>query len=650
MNNENVRKLTDRETVRLNPNMYGDSDDIIGTQQTLKEIVNNTVDLYLKNKEYNKVEVSYSPKDNWYSVRDYGQGLPVEWNEEAGDYNYNLVMFTLNAGTNYDNITEDVVTIGKHGVGLSFSIMSCEEAYVEIIKEKTIYEFFIEEGKLVKENKCKNTLKEKCGTYIKIKPSNEVFTDINIPEEWVKNYLKEQTVTNKGLRITYINADTREETEYYYEKGIIDYIEELSEGNRFTDIYSFETEYFSSQDTPTRPKYQSQYNIAYTFVKEGAGIYVFHNSSPLTDRSSQHEALELATVYTFDKILKEEKKYNKNESKINFNDISENLLVIINTYSTYTSYKGQTKRAVSNKFIKDKLNELLREQLKITYVENKLEFNIVLNQIMVNKRANDKAERTKVDVKKKFKNKVNSVTNRVKNFYPNKSKDTKKSYLAIVEGLSALESVLSGRDSEYYAIYALRGKTLNCFKATDKKIIADEVISGLFTILECGMELSGKPGTKSNNFNIDNLRYDRIVLYTDQDVDGNSIVSLVLTALYRLAPQLIKEGHVYIADTPLYEIVDIKEDKTYFAMDKKELEKYKKQLEAKKHKYKIGYNKGLGSLTAEEMSKCMTDTGWNHRQVIIDSEEAIEKLYYFMGKDSTKRKELILDSYKEGIK
>ena len=264
-------------------------------------------------------------------------------------------------------------------------------------------------------------------------------------------------------------------------------------------------------------------------------------------------------------------------------------MLVGNSLSTMTSYENQTKKAITNKFIQDAMTEFLREQLNIYFIENKMDAEKLCGQVLVNKRSRESAEKTRINVKKKLGGSLD-ITNRVKKFVDCRSKDVDRREVYIVEGDSALGACKLGRDGEFQAIMPIRGKILNCLKAEYDKIFKSDVIVDLMKVLGCGVEISSKHNKDLNSFDINNLRWNKIIICTDADVDGFQIRTLVLTMIYRLTPSLINEGYVYIAESPLYEITY--KDKSYFAFDETEKAEILNKLEGKK--YTIQRSKGLG--------------------------------------------------------
>lgn len=640
-NNESIRKLTDLEAVRTRVSVYAGSADKEGAFTTVKEIISNSIDEF-KEGYGDMIEIIYHEDDS-ITVRDSGRGIPMDWNEGEKEYNYKLLLFTLSAGGKYDSSSYGY-SIGLNGLGSSYTTMSSEFADIESIRDGNIYSISsrkgVPEGELQIE---KNKDKLPSGTKVRWKPDTDVFDEISFPDKWFLEYIKRQAIVNKGLKILFTNKEG-EVFEEYYEDGIRDYIKELSGDKNFTSEEYFETDDIWGSDRSDREDYKSKFEVAYTFNNDNYAMESYHNSSYLSEGGSPHDAVKSAFVHTIDRLIKKLSKYNKDEKKISFTDIEESLIIITNTYSTETQYKNQTKLAISNKFIRDKLNELLRSNLQVFFAENPLEAEKVADQVLANKRSREKAERTRIDIRKRLSTKTNTITNKVDGYYPPKSKDKEERILAICEGRSALSSMLDGRDINTYGIYPIRGKTLNVYKASNSKIAKDELITDLYSILGCGMELEGKRGTKSNNFDIDSLQFDKIAIFADADEDGvGSILPLLLVMFERLSPELLKKGKIYYGQTPKYEIKTLNEE--YYAFNDKEFEEIKEKIG--NQKYEVNFVKGLGELNQQGIAMCMRPEAKNLLQITAEEDESIDILKVFMGKSVDKRREIILDSFRE---
>lgn len=640
-NNESIRKLTDLEAVRTRVSVYAGSADKDGAFTTVKEIISNSIDEF-KAGYGNNITIKHD-EDGYITVVDNGRGIPMDWNENEQEFNYNLLLFTLNAGGKYDASNYNY-SIGLNGIGSSLATMSSEYAEVTSIRDGYVYHVKahkgIPEGKLEKQ---KNTEKLDTGTKVKWKPDTEVFDEVDFPDQWFLEYIKRQAIVNKGLRIVFENKEGKS-FEEYYENGIIDYLDELSKEKGFTTKQYFETDDIWGKDRDDKEEYKAKFEVSYVFQNEDSVVESYHNSSYLSEGGSPHDAIKSAFVFVIDKQIKLLNKYNKKEKKVSFDDIRESLIIVTNTYSTETQYKNQTKLAISNKFVKDKLNELLRNQLQVYFIENPQEAEMIVNQTLANKRSREKAEKTRIDVRKKLSGKNTTITTKIDGYYPPKSKNKEERILAICEGKSALSSMLDGRDVNTYGIYPIRGKTLNVYKASENQIANNELITDLYSILGCGMELSGKRGTKSNNFDIDSLQFDKIAIFADADSDGvGSILPLLLVMFDRLSPELLKEGKIYYGQTPKYEVKTL--DEEYYAFNDKEFDEIKEKIG--NEKYEVGYVKGLGELNVDGMAKCMRPEAENLLQITVDEDESIDVLKMFMGKDVNQRREIILDSFKE---
>jgi DNA gyrase subunit B len=297
-----------------------------------------------------------------------------------------------------------------------------------------------------------------------------------------------------------------------------------------------------------------------------------------------------------DRYLRNNNLYRKDEKKIMFSDIEDSLVLVVNSFSTSTSYENQTKKSIQNKFIQEAMTDFLKEKLEIYFIENKMEADKIAAQVLANKRSRETAEKTRVDVRKKLSGNVD-LNNRIEKFVNCRSKDVDKRELYIVEGDSALGACKQSRDAEFQGLMPVRGKILNCLKADYPRIFKSEIITDLMKVLGCGVEVSGKAVKELNQFDINNLRWSKVVICTDGDVDGFQIRTLILTMLYRLCPTLIAEGYVYIAETPLFEITC--KDKTWFAYSEKEKADVTRSLEGKK--FTVQRSKGLGENDPEMM-------------------------------------------------
>ena len=465
---------------------------------------------------------------------------------------------------------------------------------VTVFRDGYKYELHFEKGENVGGLKKGKYKYESTGTIQHWKPDLEVFTDIDISLDYYINTLKKQAVVNAGLKFILTDEASGNTYEFLYPNGIVDYINEISAGKNFTEVQYYETS-TRGRDREDKPEYRLKMQIAFCFCNEINLLEYYHNSSFLEYGGSPDRAVKAAFVNEIDKCIRNRGKYNKDEAKITFSDIQDSLILVTNSFSTITSYENQTKKSITNRFIQEAMTDFLKQQLEIYLIENKIECDKIIEQILVNKRSRETAERTRINIKKKLGGTVD-ISNRVKKFVDCRTKDVSRRELYIVEGDSALGSCKMGRDAEFQAIMPVRGKILNCLKAEYDSIFKNEIIVDLLKVLGCGVEIKSKHNKDLNTFDLDNLRWSKIIICTDADVDGFQIRTLILAMLYRLVPTLIQEGKVYIAESPLYEITC--KDKTYFAYTEKE----KMQILAKlKGVSTLQRSKGLGENEPEMM-------------------------------------------------
>ncbi len=593
--NESISSLKGADRVRLRPSVIFGSDGIEGCQQAFFEILSNSID-EAREGYGSRIEV-IRHSDRSITVRDYGRGIPVEFNPKENRYNWELVFCELYAGGKYNNNEGEnyEFSLGLNGLGTCATQYSSEYMDVTVFRDGYRYDLHFEKGENIgglKKVKCDY---ESTGSIQKWKPDLEVFTDIDIPLDYYINTLKKQAIVNAGLKFVLTDEASGNTYEFVYPNGITDYIKEISEGKNFTEIQYLETS-TRGRDREDKPEYKLKMQIAFCFCNEINLLEYYHNSSFLEHGGSPDRAVKAAFVNEIDKCIRNRGKYNKDEAKITFADIQDSLILVTNSFSTITSYENQTKKAITNKFIQEAMTDFLKQQLEIYLIENKADCDKIVEQVLVNKRSRETAERTRINIKKKLGGTVD-ISNRVKKFVDCRTKDVNRRELYIVEGDSALGSCKMGRDAEFQAIMPVRGKILNCLKAEYDSIFKNEIIVDLLKVLGCGVEIKSKHNKDLNTFDLNNLRWNKIIICTDADVDGFQIRTLILAMLYRLVPTLIQEGRVFIAESPLYEITC--KDKTYFAYSEKEKVEILSRLQGKK--YTVQRSKGLGENEPEMM-------------------------------------------------
>ena len=380
--------------------------------------------------------------------------------------------------------------------------------------------------------------------------------------------------------------------------------------------------------------------MSFCFSNKVQVVEHYHNSSWLEHGGSPEKAMRSAFVSAIDSWLKGQNKYTKGESKITFPDIQDALVLVSNNFSTQTSYENQTKKAINNKGVQEVMTEFLRAQMEVYFIENPQDAQKIAEQVLINKRARENAEKTRLNIKKKLTGSMD-ISNRVQKFVPCRTRDVNRSELYIVEGDSALGSVKQARDGEFQAIMPIRGKILNCLKADYGKIFKSEIITDLLKVLGCGVEVQDKRAKDMAAFDLSALRWNKVVICTDADVDGFQIRTLVLTMLYRLTPTLIQEGYVYIAESPLFEITC--KEKTWFAYSNKEKDDIVAKLQGKK--YDVQRSKGLGQNEPEMMwlTTMSPDTRRLIKVMPEDIEQTARMFDLLLGDDLTGRKTHIAD-------
>ena len=597
---QSIKSLKGADRVRKRPAVIFGSDDLIGCQHSFIEILANSVDEAREG--YGDKIIVKKYKDLSIEVEDFGRGVPLGYNEKEKRWNWELVFCELYAGGKYDNNDGNSAyefSLGLNGLGATATQYSSEYMTVQSYNGKTVSSMSFKAGNPVGTLALEDIVAgmKRRGTVIRWRPDIKVFKEIDIPVEFLAATLRRQAFVNAGIKfILEVENDKGkfEKSEFYYERGVADYITEITEGIAMTQpvLWNLETK---GRDREDMPDYKLKAEITFCFTKSGLTEY-YHNSSFLEYGGAPDKAVKAAFTYAIDKFIKAQNKYTRNEAKISFSDISDNLSIIVNSASTQTSYENQTKKAITNAFIQKALTEFIKTKLEIYLTENKTEANTIVNQVLVNKRARETAEKTKVDIKKKLTGTMD-VSNRVEKFIPCGSKDPEVREIYIVEGDSAMSSCKLGRNAEFQAIIPVRGKTLNCMKSSYDKIFASDIIVDLLKVIGCGVEV--KTGKKSDiaTFDYKLLKWNKIIICTDADEDGFQIRTLLLTMFYRLLPTLIEKGKIYIAESPLFEITSGGE--TYFAYNEQEKSEIIAKLGGKK--YTLQRSKGLGENEPEMM-------------------------------------------------
>ena len=634
--NESITALKGADRVRKRPGVMFGSDGLEGCEHAIFEILSNSVDEARAGYGNKIVITRYA--DHSIEVQDFGRGMPVDYNQKEQRFNWELIFCELYAGGKYD--TEDY-TLGLNGLGACATQYASEYMDVEVKRDGFVYTLHFEHGENVGGLKKEPYAKKDTGTRIRFKPDIQVFTDIAAPIEYFDDILRRQAIVNPGLLFHFRDqhGGSFDVKDYQYENGIADYVKEVAGEETMTGVQTWTAERVG-RDREDKPEYKVKLNVSMCVSNKVNLLEYYHNSSWLEHGGSPDKAVKSAFVSQVDSYLKKNGKYLKNESKITFQDIQDCLVLVSSSFSTQTSYENQTKKAINNKFIQEAMTEFLRHNLEVYFIENKMDADRLCDQVLVNKRSREKAETTRLNLKKTLQS-SNDLASRVPGFVDCRSRDVNERELFIVEGKSAMGACVQARDSEFQAIIPIRGKILNCLKAEFDKIFKSEIIVNLLKIMGCGVEVRSKANKNLATFDLSLLRFNKIIICTDADVDGFQIRTLVLAMLYRLTPTLIEKGYVYIAETPLYEI-NTKTD-TYFAYNDREKTAILEGIDGQK--FTIQRSKGLGENEPEMMS--LTTMNPATRRLVkvtpTDVEETAQVFDVLLGDDLDGRKRIIAE-------
>ena len=649
---QSIKALKGADRVRKRPGVIFGSDGLEGCEHSFFEILSNSVD-EAREGHGNEIKVTVF-NDKSIEVDDHGRGIPLGYNADEGRWNWDLIFCELYAGGKYDNNSGGAAyeySLGLNGLGACATQYSSEYMDVYSYDGTNVHTISFKKGEPVTELSSRELTRgeKRTGTVIRWRPDLEVFTDINIPHEFFADVMRRQSVVNAGIKFTLSlqQPDNSFKTEtFVYENGISDYITELCGSKSMTEptLWHLETQ---GRDRDDKAEYKLKADVSFCVSNTASALEYYHNSSYLEYGGSPDKAVKSAFVYAIDKYLKANGKYNKTEAKITFGDVSDCLVLVINSFSTMTSYENQTKKAITNTFIYEALNEFLRKNLDIYFIEHPTEAEIFANQVLINKRSRESAESARLNIKKKLTGTMD-IANRVEKFVNCRSKDPDRRELYIVEGDSALTSCKLGRDAEFQAIIPVRGKTLNCLKSSYEKIFKSEIIVDLLKVIGCGVEISGKVKGDLVAFDLNSLRWSKIIICTDADEDGFQIRTLLLTMFYRLLPTLIQERRVFIAESPLFEITT--KDDVYFAYN--EFEKAEIISKLGNKKYSLQRSKGLGENEPEMMWKT-TMNPESRRLISVSPTDAAETARMFdilLGDDLQSRKAFIVEHGSEYVK
>ena len=622
--NDSISQLKGADRVRKRPGVIFGSDGLDGCEHAVFEILSNAID-EAREGYGDLITLTYFA-DKSIEVEDHGRGCPMDWNPNEKRFNWELVFCELYAGGKYKNADggDYEYSLGLNGLGSCATQYASEYMDVTVRRDGSKYTLHFKKGKPVGKKGQELTVepadRKKTGTTIRWRPDREVFTDIDIPEEYFDDVLHRQAVVNAGVtfRLRLEKDGGFTEREYCYKNGIIDYVTELA-GDSALTAPEFISAERRGRDREDKPEYKVKLSAAFCFSNKVQAIEYYHNSSWLENGGAPDKAAKSAFTSAIDAYIKKIGKYQKNETPIKFQDVQDCLILVTNCFSTQTSYENQTKKAINNRFIQTAMTEFFKAQLEVYFIENKPEADRIAEQVLINKRSRETAERARQGMKKKLSGSID-IANRVQKFVDCRSRDPEKREIYIVEGDSALGACKLSRDGEFQGIMPVRGKILNCLKADYVRIFKSDVITDLLKVLGCGVEVKDKHTKELASFDLNNLRWNKVIICTDADVDGFQIRTLILTMLYRLVPTLIREGYVYIAESPLYEIES--KGKTYFAYSDREKAEIVESLNGAKAT--INRSKGLGENDPDMM--WMTTMNPESRRLIKVMPEDAERM------------------------
>ncbi len=641
--NESIKSLRGADRVRKRPAVIFGSDGLEGCEHSIFEIMSNSIDEAREGRGNRIVVTRYL--DGSYEVQDFGSGIPVDYNKNEQRENWELLFCEMYAGSKYDNAGgagSYEFSLGLNGLGLCATQYASEYMDAEIHRDGYCYTLHFEKGENIGGLHKEPYHKRDTGSRIRWKPDIQVFTDINIPRDWFVSTMKRQAIVNDGVHFV-LKEETAggkfNTTEFCYQNGIQDYVAELAGDTAFTTPQYWECERVG-RDRADLNDYKLKIKAAVCFSLKTQLKEYYHNSSFLEHGGSPEKAFRSAFVSQINAYLKANNKYAKSDNQINIQDVEDCVIFVVSSFSTNTSYENQTKKAITNKFIQEAMTDFFRKSLEVYFIENKMEAEKIANQVLVNMRARVKAENTRKTLKTTLQSKMD-MTNRIQKFVDCRSKDVSEREVFIVEGDSALGACKQARDARFQAVIPVRGKILNCLKSEYDKIFKNDIITDLIKVLGCGVEVRSKAAKDLSAFDMDNLRWNKVLICTDADVDGFQIRTLILTMIYRLMPKLIQAGKVYIAESPLYEVTC--KGQTYFAYNEVEMDQIKAEIGDAP--YTVQRSKGLGENEAEMMA--LTTMNPATRRIIqvtpSDAEETSKFFDLLLGDNLEGRKEYIAD-------
>lgn len=622
MSFDKLRILDDRQQAREKlPTFYGSRSNYY---HAFREVaLNNTIDEIENNYDSGTVAIKLHDDLQTLTIKDTGRGMPIH-KETGGVPNWQIFFSILFASGKYDNKQDNS---GTNGLGGTVANYTSEFYKVKVWHDAKNYEMSFKDGGILDKpvTFIKDTTEH--GTEISFKLDKECYENTTYNPVDMENMIKIiAAVANK----TTIYFNYKEETKIIHYNSMEDYFKE----NYFdlsSKIINFDKKLYLDENEETKIE------LVFASSREPLNDALL-NKNHLVKKGSINDGMLKGFRNFIHKYIQEKGLYEKKEKNITPNDIENSISFLVSINSNNVEYEGQTKFATEKKLYNSICQKYIQENLEVFKVENQKELDVIVNQILITKRANEKAENSRKNIKKILEEKVNNASNRPDKFVPCRSKNPKEVELILIEGDSAMNSVKLARDSKTMCIYPLKGKPINALKNKLDDVLINQEIKDIFKILGCGMSYKGKNIKGIPHFNIDNLQVDKILITVDADVDGGHILAILIGDLYTLAPELLKQGKVYILYTPLYIITCDK--KEYFAYTEEErsslLKSFKKPFTEKRFK-------GLGGLSVKNMSKAMSIDNRILRQITFeDVEKCIEKIELFLSEEKiAERKEFI---------
>lgn len=603
-NSRNMKRLQDEQQVRQRPGVIFGTNDERGAFNGAFEVIANSIDEAREG--YGKSISIKVEEGNIITVQDHGRGLPMDWNEEEQMYNWELALCTLYASGKYD-ASQYSQSLGLNGLGLTSIQYASSFMDVYSVYGKKVRYMHFEKGKPIGKMQVKNIDTDETGTTIRFQPDVEVFPALKntaLTADMFLMALRKQAMLLPKLEILLDHYELKKQVRFYYENGITDYIDGLVEKRMLPETVEYYDSAFGTDDEELYPeKYKVDMRVAFNFSREAGLVEVYHNASHMFEGGKTVDALEQGVTRAFTDFGRACGKLGKNDRFL-FKDIADIFLCVATTDApgNRTFFKNQTKGAITNVFIGQAFIQFIYDKVRYWLENNSNIAPKVLAEVIANKTAREEGAEVSKKVIKSLSSQV-SFGNKPKDFKDASSKIISERELYIVEGRSALGSVKLACNPKFQGVIPVRGKPINCLKEKITRVLKNDIIIDLYRVLGCGMEIKSEYIEDLPKFNILNLKWGKVIICTDADIDGYHIRTLLLLMFFILSPSLIKHGKVFIAETPLYELNY--KGQVRFAYDESEKAYYMQEfinMGAKESQIKIDRSKGLGENDPDMMN------------------------------------------------